>query len=162
MLAKKSQTDMLFKFIEFGFIFLVSMFIVGIHTNLDKTLLDPGDLTFYTLSHRFLYSPNCFVYVNKITKVSEPGTFDMERFTQENMNKCANNNNINLGAKLELFSADKKPEPLFFNKDLMLEYEAIGPISKDIEFVKKDFFILVREKNEIKPYNLRISVGWLK
>lgn len=46
------------------------------------------------LTHRILYSPNCFAYYDNHLLRTYPGVIDINKFTQENFNNCLDSDKI--------------------------------------------------------------------
>src|SRR3989344_1588865 len=83
-------TSKVIAYIIFGFIFvafcLLLLYIITVEiTNVAEI---PGGLESYIFIQRFLNSPDCFAYQEKDTLRIYPGIIDLERFAQENLDKC--------------------------------------------------------------------------
>ena len=99
---KKSQIvgrKMIF-YVIFGFVAVITFFVIlsFASSNRSEISIIPFGLENYLSSQRFLNSQLCFVFQDKDTVRTEPWQIDIEKFTQENLNKCYNAEDTNVKA----------------------------------------------------------------
>ena len=144
-------------------IILISMVIMGMvlfMDNMKRTILDTDDLTFYSLSQRILFSPDCFVYEDTELGKPIPGIMDFNKFTQENMDRCFVNEKSKLSAKITLDVDDQLS--VYHKKDLFEEYTAFSLISPNVELITRKYPVLVMKDDEEKNGVLSIEIGWVQ
>ena len=71
--ANSSAIDIL---VLMGIMTLIVFVILYFYDMIDRGWLDAKDIRFYTVTHKLLYSPNCFIAEDLGTSV--PGIIDME------------------------------------------------------------------------------------
>ena len=86
-------------------LFIVFVLLVSSYST-DKVQVPKG-LNTYLLTQRFLRSPDCFTYED-ISGRSYPLTFDINKFTQANLNNCYVGDEKTQAFRLKLTFADKE------------------------------------------------------
>lgn len=132
---------------------LVLMF--GILPRYQNSLVEvPEELRAELISLRFVNTPECFTYQDQVTGRIFAGVIDLQKFTQERMDKCY----------------QTEPEKGFKDFNFALELEGYTPtidgkkklLKSNNFFNKVDFTlhkqVLVRNGNEIEPTRLVIYV----
>lgn len=145
-------------------IILISMVIMAMvlfADNMKRAILDTDDLTFYSLSQRILFSPDCFVYEDTELGKPIPGIIDYEKFTQDNINSCFANEKSKLSAKIML-DVDNELISVYHKKDLFEEYQAFSIISPNVDLITRNYPVLVNKENEQKQGVLSIEIGWVQ
>jgi hypothetical protein len=155
---------------------IITLFIVGaivvVINNSIKSNLALEDLRFYPVAERLLYSDDCFAL--KENSRPRAGIIDINRFTNETIRSCMlpllqddplltqihTGIKPSIGAKISLHY-EQTDSSIYYNKEF---YEDILPLTFSNLYmsVKKRYFVLVNDNDELKPGNLLIEVAWRK
>lgn len=84
-IARKSIYWMIASIVSIIAIFAL-VFIFTIHQG--KLISQPPELEAELIALRFVNNPDCFAYQDPITSRVYTGTIDLEKYTQENLDKC--------------------------------------------------------------------------
>ena len=136
-----------------GTIIVVGLLVFITNGTIEKSL-DIEDFKFYSIAERFLYSRNCFIKVENDR--AYPGHIILEKFTEENLQKCMAPTKQAIGAKITL-SHNNDETVLYYNQEY---YEDIEPLTFSEKYVleKKRYLVLVNDE----PANMLIEVAWRK
>src|SRR3989344_4492949 len=122
-------------YIVFGFIFTGFCLLLSYIITLEVTdIADiPKDLEMDIFIQRFLNNPECFAYEDREISRVYPGVIDLEKFKQENLDKCYKIEGMQYvpGFKLKMGDKEIKSSNFEFSKQ---------KISKDILIFKDNNF----------------------
>lgn len=135
----------------------VGIMIFLINSSFERNL-DLGDLRYYPVAERILYSKNCFIKVEDNRPM--PGVFVLENVNQDNLDECMEPIKDPIGLKL-IFYYDGDEEEFYYNKET---YDDLSPLtfSSQFYYVGKRYMVLVEDKGELKPGNIKIEAVWQK
>ena len=160
MLSKKGEVmgEVVMWLARIIFAFVVIGIIVFLVNGSIEKNLDLGDLRFYSVAERVLYSGNCFALEN--SGRIYPGIIDLKRFTQESLDKCMLPLDRPIGSRVTMQYGDKEIV-LFFNKEY---YDDLVPLAFSRQYVhaKKRYFVLADDGTAQIPGNILVEVAWRK
>jgi hypothetical protein len=115
--------------------------------------LQTYDTEFYIENTKLLYSPEKLAYQSLVTGRTQPGIIDMEKFTEDNLNRSSGRK---IPLKLTLTGQDNKMiREIYQDKGM---YELLEPLtfSKQYDILNKTHYVLIRDGDNILPGKLNI------
>lgn len=161
LIKSKKGIDFINWIFKVMLLYVVLMAIVLFSMQIRYTILNTGDVAFFPLSQRFLYSSNCFVYEDVELGRAFPGIMDYSKVTQERMDQCFVNQESKMGAKVTVKMGNENIS-VYHKKELFIEYSQFAPISSSIHMLQRRFPVTVIKEGEKIPGILQIQIGWYK
>jgi hypothetical protein len=121
-----------------------------------NSALQTYDTEFYIENMKMMYSPEKLAYQSLTTGRTQPGIIDLEKFTDENLNKSSGKK---VPMNITLTQMDGKViKTIYQEKET---YERLYPLTFDerkYSVLEKTYYVLVMDKGSINPGILNISM----
>ena len=115
--------------------------------------LQSYDTEFYVENAKLLYSPDKLAYKSLVTGRTEPGIIDIEKFTEDNLNKSSGKD---IPLKLTLTREDNNEVKEIYQDKA--RYDLLEPLtfSNQYDILNKTHYVLIKDGDNLIPGKLNI------